>query len=58
MLPMLVIKRKMNAIKQLNKKDNVHQRPLDITQFFKNNNSKNVIKGIFNVDLQHDPLKV
>jgi hypothetical protein len=32
---MLVIKRKMSTIKQLGKGDNVHERPLDMTQFLK-----------------------
>jgi len=55
---MLVVKRRMNTIKQLGKRDNVHQRPFDNTQLFKNNNSKNVIKSVFDVDLHHDPIKV
>jgi hypothetical protein len=55
MSPMLVVKRRMNTIKQPKKGDNVHQRPLDITQLSKNNNLKNVIK---NVDLHHNPIMV
>jgi len=58
MPPMLVIKRKMCIIKQLCKKDNAHQKPFNITQLFKNNNLKNVIKNIFNVNLHHDATKV
>jgi hypothetical protein len=58
MLPMLVIKRKMNIIKQPGKGDNVCQRPPSITQFSKNKSSKNTIKNIFDVDLHHDPIKV
>jgi hypothetical protein len=58
MPPMLVIKRRMNTIKQHGKRDNVRQRPLDITQFFKNNSSRNVIKSIFDVDLHHNPIRV
>jgi len=55
---MLEIKRRMNTIKQLGKRENVHQKPLDITQLFKNNNLKNVIKSIFDIDLHHGPIKV
>jgi hypothetical protein len=55
---MLVVKRRMNTIKQLGKRDNAHQRPFDSTQLFKNNNSKNVIKSVFDVDLHHDPIRV
>jgi hypothetical protein len=58
MPPMLVIKRRMNTIKQPSKGDNDHQRPLDITQLFKNNNSKNIIKNVFNINLHHNPIKV
>ncbi len=58
MLPMLVVKRKMNTIKQFGKGDNVRQRTPDISQFKKNNNSINAIKSVFNVDLHHDPYKV
>jgi hypothetical protein len=58
MLPMLVVKRRMNSIKQLGKWDNPHQSPLDITQFSKNNNSKNAIKGVFDINLHHNPIRV
>lgn len=43
MPPMLVVKRKMDIIKQLDKGDNVRQMPPSITQFFKNSSS-NIIK--------------
>jgi hypothetical protein len=55
---MLEIKRRMNTIKQLGKRENVHQKPLDITQLFKNNNLKNVIKSIFDINMHHNPIKV
>jgi hypothetical protein len=55
---MLVIKRRMNAIKQPSKRDNVHQRSPGITQFSKNYNSKNIIKSVFDVDLNHGLIKV
>jgi hypothetical protein len=58
MLPMLVIKRRMNIIKQLGKEDNACQRPLGITQLSKNKSSKNIIRNIFDVDLHHDSIKV
>jgi hypothetical protein len=58
MLSMLEVERKMSAIKQLGKWDNVRQRPFNITQFFENNYSKKTIKIIFNVDLHHGPIKV
>jgi len=45
-------------IKQLDKRDNACQRLSDITKLFLNNNSRNVIKNIFNLDLHHDPIKV
>lgn len=32
--------------------------PPSITQLFKNNNSKNTIINVFNVDLHHNPIKV
>jgi hypothetical protein len=48
----------MIAIKQPGKGDNAHQRPLNITKLSKNNNSKNGIKSIFNVDMQHGLIKV
>jgi hypothetical protein len=48
----------MMNIKQLGKGDNVHQRPPNITQLSKNNNSRNVIKSVFNVDLHHSLIKV
>jgi hypothetical protein len=31
---------------------------LDILELFKNNNSRNVIKSVFDIDLHHDPIKV
>jgi hypothetical protein len=55
---MLVIRRKMSTIKQLGKRDNVHQRPPNITQLSKNSDSKNIIKSVFNVDLHHGPIRV
>jgi len=55
---MLIIKRKMNAIKQFGKRDNVRQRPLGITQFFKNNSLKIFIKNVFDFDLHHGLIKV
>jgi hypothetical protein len=55
---MLVVKKKMSTIKQPNKGDNVRQNPNNITQLFKNNNSKNVIKIVFDVDLHHGPIRV
>jgi len=55
---MLVIKRKMVTIKQLGKMENVCQRLLGITYFSKNNNLKNVIKNIFDVDFHHNLIKV
>jgi hypothetical protein len=55
---MLVVKRKMNTIKQLDKEDNACQRPLTITQCLKNKSLKNAIESIFNVDLHHGPIKV
>jgi hypothetical protein len=41
---MLVIKRKMNTIKQLGKRDNAHQMPSNITKLSKNNNLKILLK--------------
>jgi hypothetical protein len=58
MLPMLVIKKRMNTIKQPGKGDNVCQKSFDILQLSKNSSSKNTIKSIFDVDLHHDPIKV
>jgi hypothetical protein len=55
---MLVIKQKMHTIKQPSKGDNVCQNPHNITQLSKNNNSKNVIKNVFYVNLHHDPIRV
>jgi hypothetical protein len=51
MLPMLEIKRRMSTIKQPGKGDNARQRPPSITQFFKNNSSRNTIENIFDIDL-------
>jgi hypothetical protein len=50
---MLVVNRRMNTIKQPSKRDNVHQSPPSITQLSNKNDSKNVIKNVFNVDLHH-----
>jgi hypothetical protein len=58
MLPMLVVKRRMNTIKQLGKKDNVRQRFFGILQLKKNNSSKSDIKSVFDVDMHHDPIRV
>jgi hypothetical protein len=55
---MLVVKRKMNAIKQLGKKDNAHQRPFNITQLFKNSRSRNTIKNVFDLNLHHNLIRV
>jgi hypothetical protein len=55
---MLVVKKIMGIIKQPNKRDNVHQRPLGITKLFKNSNLKNIIKNAFYADLHHGPIKV
>jgi hypothetical protein len=55
---MLVVNRRMNTIKQPSKRDNVHQRPPSITQPSNKNDSKNVIKNVFNVDLHHGLIKV
>jgi hypothetical protein len=55
---MLIIKKRMNIIKQLDKGANVHQRPPGITQFSKNSRSRNVIKSVFDVDLHHRLIKV
>jgi hypothetical protein len=35
MPPMLIVKKKMNTIKQLGKRDNVHQRPLASHNYLK-----------------------
>jgi hypothetical protein len=51
-------KEKNEHHKQLSKRDNVHQRPPGVTQHFKNNDSINVIKSIFNIDLHHGPIQV
>jgi hypothetical protein len=45
-------------IKHIDKRDNACQSLSDITELFLNNNSRNVIKNIFNLDLHHDPIKV
>jgi hypothetical protein len=55
---MLVIKKKISTTKQPGKGDNVHQKPPGITQLFKNNSLKNIIKSVFNVDLHHGPIRV
>jgi hypothetical protein len=38
--------------------DNAHQRPFSLTELSKNNNLRNIIKNIFNVDLHHSPIMV
>jgi Na+-transporting NADH:ubiquinone oxidoreductase subunit NqrA len=58
MMPMLVVKKIMSTIKQLGKWDNVHQRPFDIIELSKNNNSKNIIINVFHIYLHHNPIKV
>ncbi len=58
MPPILEVKRKMNTIKQLGKRDNAHQKPPNITQLFENTYSKNIIKSVFNIDLHHGPIRV
>jgi len=55
---MLIVNRRMDTIKQPNKKDDVHQRPPSITQLFNKSDSTNVIKNVFNVDLHHDLMRV
>jgi hypothetical protein len=55
---MLVVKRKMGTIKQFGKMDNAHQKPFNITQLSKNNNLRNVIKSVFDIDLHHGPIGV
>jgi len=57
MSPILVIKRKMNTIKQLGKGTMFTKGP-DNTQVFKNSNSTNFIKGVFDIDLHHNPIRV
>jgi len=58
MSPMLILKRKMNTIKQLGKGDNACQRPPGITQSSKNNSLKNAIKSIFYLNMHHGPIRV
>jgi hypothetical protein len=48
----------MNTIKQPLKRDNACQKPLGITQFFKNGNLRNDIKNVFGINLHHSPIKV
>ncbi len=48
MLAMLVLKKIMNTMKQFGKRDNVYQKPLDITQLSKNSSSRNAITNVFN----------
>jgi hypothetical protein len=55
---MLIVKRKMNIVKQLDKKDNARQRPLGVTQLLKNNSLKNILKSDFGVDVHHNPTRV
>jgi hypothetical protein len=58
MPPMLTVKRRMNAIKQFGKGDNVRQKPPSIAQLSKNNSSRNVIKSVFDINLHHGRIKV
>jgi hypothetical protein len=58
MLPMLEVKKKMNAIKQFSEEDNAYQKPPITTQFFKNSSSRNVIKNVFDIDMHHGPIRV
>jgi hypothetical protein len=58
MLPMLIVNKKINTIKQPGKRDNIHQRPSNIAQFFKNTSSRNIIKNVFDIDLHHGPIRV
>jgi hypothetical protein len=55
---MLVVKRIIGTIKQLGKGDNARLKPPDVTQFYKNNSLRNVIKIIFDVNLHHGPIMV
>jgi hypothetical protein len=48
----------MSTIKQLDKRDNVHQKSLSILELSKRNNSRNIIKNVFDVDLHHNPSRV
>jgi hypothetical protein len=54
---MLVIKRRMNTIKQLGKTKDACQRSSNISQLSKNSSLRNDIKNVFDVDLHHDPIK-
>jgi hypothetical protein len=58
MLPMLIVKRRMNIIKQPGKRDNVRQKTPNILQLSKNSSSRNVIKIIFDINLHHDSIRV
>jgi hypothetical protein len=58
MLPMLVVKKKMNTRKQHGKKHNVNQRSLNISKFFTTSSLKNAIKNHLHVELYHDPIRV
>jgi hypothetical protein len=44
MSPMLIVKKKMNTIKQPGKGDNACQRPLSITPFLKDKSLKKLLK--------------
>jgi len=58
MPPMFVVNKRINTIKELGKKDNVHKRPPDVTQVSKNNSLKYTIKNVFDIDLHHGPIRV
>jgi len=58
MLPMLEIKRKMNIIKQPDKRDNAHDRSLDILEFSKKQIKINDIKSVFDVNLHHGLIRL
>jgi hypothetical protein len=51
-------KEKHEHKKQFGKRDNVHQRPLGITQFFENIYLKNTIKSVFDVNLHHGQIRM
>jgi hypothetical protein len=48
----------MSTIKQHGNGDNAHQRTYNISQLFKNSNSKNIIKIVFDIYLHHNPINV
>jgi len=55
---MLEIKRKMNIIKQPDKRDNAHDRSLDILEFSKKQIKINDIKSVFDVNLHHGLIRL